>query len=135
MKRSKSIPAHVTSAFRRRMKRGSTGIWTLFLYKNTEKILIFPWHAKKMTFQKIKLLTLDMKFMMVSHAKNMLPLSIIITSCSVILTRQSITCRESEKHRQSAVHVPAYRVLIMPNKMSLLIVEKLTAISCVHANQ
>ena len=47
MKRSKSIPAHVTSAFRRRMKRGSTGIWTLFLYKNTKKIIIFPWHAKK----------------------------------------------------------------------------------------
>ena len=88
-----------------------------------------------MTFQKIKLLTLDMKFMMVSDAKNMLPLSIIIPSCSVILTRQSITCRESEKYRQSAVHVPAYTVLIMPNKMSLLIVEKLTAISCVHANQ
>jgi len=88
-----------------------------------------------MTFQKIKLLTLDMKFMMVSHAKNMLPLSIIIPSCSVILTRQSITCRESEKYRQSAVHVPAYTVLIMLNKMSLLIVEKLTAISCVHANQ
>lgn len=52
--------------------------------------------CRKLTFQKIKSLTLDMKFMMVSHAKNMLPLSIVIPPCSVILTRQSITYRETQ---------------------------------------
>lgn len=41
MKRSWSIPDHVTSAFKRQIKQESTGIWTLFLYKNTKRLLGF----------------------------------------------------------------------------------------------
>ena len=68
-----------------------------FPLQNTNMILIFLMVYAELNFQTIKSLTLDMKFMMVSHAKNMLPLS--IPSCLVISTRQSITCRD--KHRQS----------------------------------
>jgi hypothetical protein len=43
-------------------------------------------------------LTFDIMFMIVSHAKKMLPLSTIIPFCSVILIRQSITCRQKNSH-------------------------------------